>query len=165
MFVALPPNPPAAFVDVRATLGASNVARRIEEKVQEGLNHLKQSFILCPGLTEAYAELADIEEECAAPGWDGYGAAPVHPLSVVLARRFLEVLPLGFEAPSIGAEPDGQVTLEWYRSPNRILSISLSPEGELHYASLFGASKQYGSEPFSGGIPESVLELARKILG
>lgn len=161
---ALSENPPAIF-DVRPTLGASNLARSIEEKLRDGLGHLKQSVSLNPGLSGAYAELAEIEEECLISGWDGYDALPVHPLSVEYARQFLGALPLGLQAPSIGADPDGHVTLEWCRSPNRILSISISPEGLLHYASLFGSSKQYGSEPFSGSIPESVLELVIKILG
>jgi len=164
MFAALPPNPSVIF-DIRSTLGASNVARSVENALRDGRDHLKKSVSLNPGLSEAYAELADIEEECAMSGWDGYDAVPIHPLSVALARQFLEALPLGLEAPTIGAEPDGQVTLEWYRTPGRIFSISLGPEGELHYASLFGASKRYGSEPFSGSIPEPVLALALKILG
>ncbi|MDQ6950427.1 MAG: hypothetical protein Q9M26_02035 [Mariprofundales bacterium] len=109
--------------------------------------------------------MAAIEEECEMSGWDGYNAVPVDPLSVSLAKQFLESLPLGCEAPTIGAEPDGQVTLEWYRAPTLMLSVSVSPTGELHYASLLGASKRYGSEPFSGVVPESVLDLVRKILG
>lgn len=148
-----------------STLGASNLAQNIEEKLHDGLGRLKQTVSLSSGLSDAYADLTKIQEECSIAGWDGYDAVPVHPSSVELARQFLGALPLGFQAPSIGAEPDGHVTLEWCRSPSRILSISLSPEGELHYASLFGASKQFGSEPFSGRIPESVLELAHKILG
>ncbi len=164
MFATLPLDPPA-IADIRLTFGASAVAQMIEEVLKDSRNHLQESAGLNPGLSEAYAGLATIEEECEMSGWDGYDAVPVHPLSVALAQQFLEALPLGLEAPTVGSEPDGQVTLEWYRAPTRILSVSLSPEGELHYASLFGASKRYGSESFSGVVPESVLDMARKILG
>lgn len=162
--VDLPQNPPAV-IEFWPTHGVSPEAQSIVEKYREGLDRLKQAASYDRGLSAAYAELTDIEKECKEPGWDGHDAMPVHPLSVALARQFLETLPLGFEAPSISAEPDGQVSMEWYRSPSRILSVSLSPDGELHYASLFGSSRRYGSEPFSGPIPESVLELAAKIMG
>ncbi|MFH0937823.1 MAG: hypothetical protein V1899_00835 [Planctomycetota bacterium] len=65
--------------------------------------------------------------------------------------------------PSVGAEPDGHVTLEWHHSSRRTLSVSVSPDGELHYAALFGASKVYGTEPFFGNVPKSILDLISQV--
>ncbi len=97
------------------------------------------------------------------PNWDGYGAEPLRMETVQKARRFLDSLPLGFPAPTLGAEPDGQITLEWYQSQRRTLSISVSPEGDLHYAALLGHNKAYGTESFSGEIPKRILELVRSL--
>lgn len=72
-------------------------------------------------------------------------------------------LPIGFPAPSIGAEPDGHLTLEWHRSPRRTLSLSVSPDDELHYAGLFGPSRVYGTEAYFGEVPKSVLHLIRRV--
>jgi len=110
---------------------------------------------------ELCAEVKKIEKECSMAGWDGYSATPVHPSSIEFARQFLRALPPGTKAPSVGADPDGHITLEWYAAPDRVLSISVSPEGILHYASL-GAARKFGSEVFSvPAIPEELLRLIR----
>src|SRR6266511_2268159 len=95
-----------------------------------------------------FEELLKTFEECREANWDGHGAQAVHEETCHLARQFLAALPLSTPLPSIGAEPDGQITVEWYRSPQRTLSVSISPEGELHYAALLGSTKAYGTEPF-----------------
>lgn len=66
--------------------------------------------------------------------------------------------------PDIGAEADGQLTMEWYCSPRRTLSVSISSEGELHYAAMIGVSKAYGSEPFFGEIPEAIMNIINRIM-
>jgi len=62
---------------------------------------------------------------------------------------------IGVSAANVGAESDGHITFEWYTSPRHILSISVSPDGKLHYAALIGSRKAYGTEDF--------LEISLKI--
>jgi hypothetical protein len=108
-------------------------------------------------------QLYDVVEQCARPGWDGYDAEPVSQEAYANAYRFIEGLPLDFPMPSISAEPDGHITFEWYASPRRTLSVSISPDGEIHYAALLGATRSYGTEPFSGEIPRTILSWARRV--
>ncbi len=89
----------------------------------------------------AFDELFQTFQKCREPNWDGYGAQPVSDWTYHLAYEFLKALPLGTPAPSAGAEPDGHVTFEWHRSPQRTLSVSISPHGELHFAALLGQPK------------------------
>ena len=103
-------------------------------------------------------------EECGSPNWDGYGAAPVIEETLRQGYRFLAALPLGTPAPSVGAEPDGHIVFEWYHSPRRTLSVSVSSEGELHYAALLGLSKAHGTEPFFGEVPQAILDLIRRVV-
>jgi hypothetical protein len=72
-------------------------------------------------------------------------------------------MPLGFPNPSVGAEPDGHLTFEWHRSSRRTLSISVSPEGKLHYAALLDSSKAYGTESFLGTVPKIILDLIHRV--
>jgi hypothetical protein len=109
-----------------------------------------------------FQQLQEVFIECSFEGWDGEKARPISEEVRQMAIALLESLPLGIEAPEVGAEPDGHITLEWYRSPRRILSVSVGPERELHYAALFGASKRYGSEPFFGETPETIMDLIKK---
>ena len=134
---------------------------------REMASALHQSFFQRIYLSEALGadckkilqELFSIAEECKEPNWDGQGAAAVSPETYSLAYRFIEALPAGIPNFSLGAEPDGHLTLEWYRSPRRILSVSVSPEGDLHYAALSGARKKYGTEPFLSEAPKEIVDL------
>jgi hypothetical protein len=111
----------------------------------------------------AYAELAEVTEACRTADWDAHGAVPVAPDAVRHARRFIEALPAGYPVPSVGAEPDGHVTLEWYRATDWLLSVSASPEGVLYYAALLGEDDPRGSSPFGGEVPETILYLIRRV--
>lgn len=143
--------------------GASETAGFIAEQIQKGRQQLQGSYALGQQAKGSLNELYQIFEECRQANWDGYGATPVTVRAFQLAYEFLEALALGTPAPSIGAEPDGHITLEWYHSPRRTLSISVSPEGDLHYAALMGASKAYGTEPFFDEVPKEIMDLIHRI--
>lgn len=142
---------------------ASAEARFVAERYGDCWRPLHRSYSVGIGSSGLEEQLYDVFRHCAQPGWDGYDAEPVSQEAYANAYRFLEGLPLDFPMPSISAEPDGQVTFEWYSSPRRTLSVSLSPEGEIHYAVLLGATKSCGTEPFSGEIPRTILGWARRV--
>ena len=144
------------------TLGVSSEARAITWaaiKVRQRLHHSKAL-----GFETMLEELGTVWEECRFPNWDGYDALPVQQETLRNAYLFIESLPLGFPSPSIGAEPDGDLTFEWHHSRRRTLSISVSSAGELHFAALLGPSRRYGTEAFFGEVPEHMLKLALKVL-
>lgn len=143
--------------------GNSTTALFVEERAQEGYRRLQGSRALGLRGMGAFDELYQTYVECRDPNWDGYGALPVSEATYQLAYQFLEALPLGTPPPSFGAEPDGHLTLEWHRSPQWTLSISVSPEGELHYAALLGIRKAYGTEPFFGDVPKTIRDLIHRI--
>lgn len=147
-----------------ATPGASDVAQIVAKRNAEGRRSLQDSFYLGFRGTELFNELYTVAEGCRKPNWDGQGAAAVSEESYRSAYRFLEALPLGTLPPSVGVEPDGEMTLEWYHSSRRIVSISFSKAGELHYAALLGASKAYGTEPFFGEVPKVIVDLISRVM-
>lgn len=147
-----------------ATRGASETARFVAAQSEKGRRSLHDSIFFGLGGKGVFEELLVVAEECQSPNWDGQGAAPVIDQTYRISYRFLEALPLGTPAPTVGAEPDGHLTFEWYRSARRTLSLSISPESDLHYAALLGASKAYGTEPFYGEVPKVVLELIARVM-
>lgn len=149
----------SCFFGNMQTTGASNVAHYIGEQVGKGLERLRMSASFGYGMDVASEELSSVAEECAATGWDGYAAIPIERETIWQAERFLKALPLGMPAPAVSAEPDGHVTFEWYKSPRRVMSVSISQEGELHYAALLGSRKNYGTEPFFGKVPSEIQRL------
>jgi hypothetical protein len=156
--------PVSSFSAVAAstTGGLSKTARYVAQSASEGRRRLRESYMLGLG-SAVFEELATVAEDCRNADWDGYDALPVTQDTLRNAFCFLEALPLGTRAPSVGAEPDGHLTLEWYRSPRRTLSVSVSPEGDLHYAALFGPNRVYGTEAFFGDVPEAILDLIRRV--
>jgi len=42
--------------------------------------------------------------------------------------------------------------------------VSVSPEGDLHYAALLGPNKAYGTELFFGEVPKAILDLIARVM-
>jgi len=115
------------------------------------------------GVDDVLQELAAVAHECGSPNWDGQGAKAVSPDTLSTARRLLAALPQDVALPSVGVEPDGHLTLEWYRTPTWTLSVSVSPESHLYYAALFDANDLRGREVFGGNAPEIILSLIQRV--
>jgi len=142
--------------------GTSSAAEYLQKKAAKVNRQLQKSAAF--GVENVIrGELADVWEECSEPGWDGFSAFPVTWDSYHNTEGFLRAMPLGTCAPSIGATPDGQLTLEWAKSRRRRLTVTVSPEGDLHYAALLGAEKMCGTVPFFGEVPGTILRLIRKV--
>lgn len=145
------------------TQGSSEAAQFVAAAAKWACRRLQDSYALGVGGKGVFSELDSVANSCRVENWDGYGAAPVSADVYELVCQFLQALPLGIAAPSVGAEPDGQLTLEWYRSPRRLLSVSISSEGDLHYAALLGPNRAYGTEVFFGDIPRTILDLIHRV--
>lgn len=142
--------------------GESQTAGFIRLRIADCSRQLQKSVVF--GIESVIrGELADVWDECSKPNWDGYNALPVTWDAFHFAEQFLRSLPLGTPAPAVGAEPDGQITLDWGRAPRRRLSVSVSPDGDLHYAALLGPGKTCGTEPFFGEVPQMILSLIRQV--
>jgi len=142
--------------------GASPAAEFVRDRVADCARKLQKSTAIgIEGVIRG--ELADVWEECSQPDWDGYNALPVEWDAFFLAERLLRAFPLGTPEPSVGAEPDGQLTLEWGRSRRRRLSVSVGPDGDLHYAALLGPERTCGTAPFVDEVPRTILNLVKQV--
>ena len=142
--------------------GESQAAQFIRDQMPQHSRSLHESTAI--GVEKVIREeLADVWEECCEPNWDGYNAQPVIRYTYHNAQRFLLSFPFGIPTPSVGAEPDGHITLEWHHSRRRTLSVSISPDDELHYAALLGPGTCCGTEPFFGEIPRFILDLIGRV--
>lgn len=92
-----------------------------------------------------FKELNDLYEECKVSNWDGYDAFPIEEKTKLLTEELLKSLPEDIPVPDISADPDGQISLEWYYSPNKLLSFSVDPKGFLHYASTCNYERKHGT--------------------
>lgn len=145
--------------------GAGDISSFVADETWKLERYLDSAQSLDDGRDKVLEEMVAFARTCTEPGWDGYGADPVRALTLRYARQLVEALPRGSAMPTVGAEPDGDLTLEWYHNPNWILSVSVSPEGTLHYAASLGDSRTRGSEPFLGQVPGVILHIIRRFDG
>jgi hypothetical protein len=148
-------------------IGSSSPARWISAETEKTYRRLKDTYSVgllrkdaCPSV---YDELENVVAECTNQGWDGDEAQPISEEAINNARLFLDALPLRITPPSVGAEPDGYLTLEWYSSPRHLLSISIGAENQIYYACKLGERKSHGSELFFGNIPKILIDLLNRV--
>lgn len=148
----------------RATLGSSPFAEEIADEYADVNSRLQESIVLGLIGKGVFSELDAVFEECSVADWDGYGAFPIWRETYEYAREFLESLPWEIAAPTVGAEPDGHLTLEWYTSNRKTLSVSIAPDGYLHFSVLLGSRSFYGSEPIDDSSARNIAELVDKVV-
>jgi hypothetical protein len=141
--------------------GLSPAAKFLDNTRRQALKRFRDSATFSK--QPAYDGLAEVCEERRTANWDAHGAEPVEADTLRNAYCFIEALPLGYPLPCIGAEPDGHLTLEWYRATNWLLSVSVSPEGVLYYAALLEDDDPRGSCRFDGEVPETILYWIRRV--
>ncbi|MFC1758148.1 hypothetical protein ACFL2H_05185 [Planctomycetota bacterium] len=137
---------------------AAKTLKRFRDGIVE-LNHESHTFSnlsLDDQLIDAYAEACE-------PNWEGEGSIRVEPSTLQLAKEFVESLPRKYQIPEISPEPDGHVNLEWYNGKRRLLSVSVNPDGRLHWASLIGTEDPRGSCVFFGEAPKTLLHLLSRV--
>lgn len=137
--------------------GVGDDLQRLEALLQDAVGPLVNSVALGKTLQETVRQLYQVVKECGRSNWDAYGAQSVLFETYEKAKRFAHSLPLGIPVPEVSAEPDGEITFEWFAAPARVFSVSVGPNNELNYAGLFGASRTYGTEVFHDEIPEVIL--------
>lgn len=114
---------------------------------------------------ERESALEEAFHECSQANWDGYGAAPANQLAMEWASRVLAALPRRVGIPEIAFQPDGDAGLEWWRGPDRVLSISIivGSNGELRYAARLSGERFVGTEVFAHGLPKRLVDTAHDL--
>jgi hypothetical protein len=137
-------------------------------KISETEAEVRRDYIAAPLTGAAYrhalASLIDATTGASSPNWDGYGASPVNLISVGHALRLLTRIPPDIPAADINVDPDGEISIEWYREAGQVFSVSVSPSGKLSYAGMFGRSSVYGTEEFSADyLPVAIRANLRRL--
>jgi hypothetical protein len=119
---------------------------------------LERSYALSGKKASTISSLRTIAAECAEPDWDGDGAKPISLETIRNAEAFLRALPDWVPFPELSPEPDGAFSLDWIRSRNRMLSVSLGARARLAIAWLDGSNRGHAMETFDGStIPDLIL--------
>jgi hypothetical protein len=131
--------------------------------------HLLESYALSNPVETALAELEEVRKAASYTGWDGHGARPMEPLAYMYAKRFLSSMPTTSAFPEVGADADGDVSLDWFFGERRALSLSISSKGRCSFAWILGQSAARGTGWLEDEIPATIVfalgQLARDAHG
>lgn len=79
------------------------------------------------------------------------------------AWRFLQALPPSIPEPEVSADPDGDIALDWIKSRDRMFSVSIRANGDIHFAGVFGRAKVHGADTFDDEVPAVVLQAIDRV--
>ena len=71
---------------------------------------------------ELSLSLAALSEQYATVNWNGYGEKPLNGDFHRHAKAFAENLPKAFRNADVGIDADGEVTFEWYKAKDCLIS-------------------------------------------
>jgi hypothetical protein len=140
--------------------GSSPESKKIEEHFKEIVLHFRSRA----ERERAFHELAKAVALGKNADWDRYGAPKQQSGISQLACRFLNALPSIVPAPEVGLDPDGEISFSWVTSRDRQVHVSLSAEGLLSYAGIYGpTSSVHGTEAFDDAVPMPIIEAVRRL--
>lgn len=140
--------------------GFSPESKQLQRSFEKAVTHFRS---ICER-EKAFSDLVRAVKEASQEDWDHFGAKPASILAANLAIRFLNALPSALPTPDVGIDPDGDISFEWVRSKDRMFTVSLSRNGKLSYAGLFGNEiSSHGTEVFDDTIPRTIIENVKRL--
>ena len=159
----------AGFLSLQTIVGKHNTFSISKEAYSDTANVARKSVQLdLKGIIDwtdvALEEIEKVYEECLEANWDGYGAMPISRETYSKARKLLRMMPSSLPRPDISAEPDGEITFEWYKEKYSVFVISVGGNNLITYAGLFGKSnKMHGTEYFADELPEIIRHCIQRL--
>lgn len=102
-------------------------------------------------------------QEHAKPDWDGYGARAASFAAFEKTWQLLPALPTQAPIPEFVVHPDGEMALEWRRGRGDVLTLTVSEDIWLKWASLIGGERAHGRIPFSGSLPPAIVRAIARL--
>jgi hypothetical protein len=142
--------------------GLSLAADTLAALAEESRIHLLSSISVRTPAERGLDSLENARARTALEGWDGYGALPMNAQAYNWAKVFIQALPTSAHVPEVSADPDGEVSIDWFCGQRGTVSVSIGPTGRLSWASLIGHNSVRGTEWIDDGIsPEMLSQLAK----
>jgi len=144
---------PDGFSDAADSIGSFQAEIRLSQRYTATQYNHNLEDLLAEAITPA------ITKE-----WVYEGNSEITDEVILLAKSFLEALPPQYQNPDITPEPDGHIMLEWFTSKRQLLTISINPDGRLHWSALIGNDDPRGTTRFLGTMPDLLHHLLTRVV-
>lgn len=148
-----------------ATSGESDIIYNLYEKAIKSLRETEVITKDSEHIENAKTELNEVFTEASVENWNGEGAKAVSYDTYQKACEFINYLPEILPEAEISADPDGEISIEWYGKGNRVFSVSINDMGKLSFAALYGKKSLHGVDFFNCEVPDSLLIYMKMALG
>lgn len=134
-------------------------ANAVYEAANDVTNSAEQSIVLFGAKADALSRLAELVTECTEAGWDGANALAIDGIAIYNVKRFIRAFPENIQLPEFAPEPDGSISLDWIKTRDRVLSLSIGRSGKVAYAWIDGGDNGYAVARFDGRtIPGRIVD-------
>lgn len=148
----------------RSNTAISSEAQSTKNAVAGLLESRERSHSLFGKKALAISAIRELAAECAEPDWDGYDALAIDPVAVWNAEEFIRALPDNLPVPEVSPEPDGSISLDWIRSRNKIVSVSIGATNRLAFAWLDGTERGHSVVNFDdSNVPHRLISAINPI--
>lgn len=139
----------------------------IETKAASAIvERVETSWSLFGDKGAAISQVLALADDCSVAGWDGDEAPPVASEAVQTVCDFVRALPEGFPLPEFAPEPDGSISLDWIRSKQQLISLSIGSGERVPYAWVDGTDKGHAVGRFDGfAVQQRLLSAILSIVG
>jgi hypothetical protein len=134
----------------------SEEARLLVELQEENREHLLASFSVRDARERLLDELDSLRIGASRQGWDGFGAEPITLDAYDFAKSFIKTLPTTAPLPELSADPDGEISLDWFFGERRALTVSVGPTGRCTFAWVLGQRSTRGTDWIEDEIPSTI---------
>jgi hypothetical protein len=123
------------------------------------------SWLLSETERELFDDLRQILEEASHENWDGFDAVAITEETIQNAAQFIMAFPPSLCRPELGASPRGDISFDWARSSNRVVSAAISHDGKISYAWVNGSEHGHGGYVFAGFFDPAMYQRIQEVLG
>lgn len=115
-------------------------------------------------IKNALSQLEKSVNEARENGWKGENSIAISISTMKYSLKFLEALPRDIPTPDVSAEPDGEIEFEWYKSKDRIFSVSVSNDSTISCAGRTSNQRKFYRFNFvSDTLPPTLIKDIRSI--
>ncbi len=134
----------------------SEPARRLLKMQEEIREHLLTSHTVRDSRERLLDELDSLYRQASHAGWDGFGAEPVSADAYDFAKMFIKALPTTAPLPELNADPDGEISLDWFFGKRHALTVSVGRTGRCTFAWVLGQRSNRGTDWIEDDIPAPI---------
>lgn len=143
------------------SMGVSNDSEHLYGIYDEALENLRSTICISSELRaieNSKQILREVFEEAFEDNWNGEESKAVTMETYEVAQEFLNYLPDTIPEPEVSAEPDGEISFDWYGGNGSEVSISINETGKASFAAILGKRRYHGTDYFNCTIPERLLD-------